>query len=201
MKPSFIECKSLSSQKKILSFFENFLRFSNFWEVSKTYTLQYMLLYRMGNLHQFIGKEFMREIVLELHKWEHLEKKIVDYGNHCGFTIRCLDKDLTPVSLKPKASMRIYKHRYIIHKAERKLMNECVRIISNSIELCALKKDRWIEHLASILGVKVLFTYHPRTKIQEPRKPQVHKTTLVSSATGTFVENNICLQIWWSHIT
>ena len=60
--------------------------------------------------------------------------KISDYKNHRRFLLRCLNKDITPVSLKLKNNIGTYKSKCIIHKTERKLLNKRVRNINNTID-------------------------------------------------------------------
>ena len=50
------------------------------------------------NLH--IKKKVGKESVLHLQKWEHLVKEIADFENHKRFKLKCLSKDITPVSIK-----------------------------------------------------------------------------------------------------
>ena len=60
--------------------------------------------------------------------------KISDYKNYRRFSLRCLSKDITPVSLKLKNNIGTYKSKCIIHNTERKLLNERIRNINNIIE-------------------------------------------------------------------
>ena len=53
-----------------------------------------------------------------------MEMKMVDFQNHRRFTLRCLSKDLIPVSIKLKTTVKTPKGIYIVRKAERMLMNE-----------------------------------------------------------------------------
>ena len=43
------------------------------------------------------------------------------------FTLRCLNTDLVPVSLKLKCPIKGYRAHGIVHKAQRALLNERVR--------------------------------------------------------------------------
>ena len=64
------------------------------------------------------GKESLH-LLLE---WESLQIKDSDYRNHCRFTLRCLSKDLIPVSIILKSTINTRKAKQIIHKAERQLL-------------------------------------------------------------------------------
>ena len=59
--------------------------------------------------------------------------KMVDFQNHRRFTLRCLSKDLIPVSIKLKTTMKTTKGLYIVRKGERMVMNERIRSINNMI--------------------------------------------------------------------
>ena len=53
-----------------------------------------------------------------LWKWERLEIKDSDYRNHLRFTLRCLSKDLIPISVWLKTTVNTRRAKQIIHKAE-----------------------------------------------------------------------------------
>ena len=63
----------------------------------------------MRNLHAFIKQEFGEENVLKLQLWEKVEKKMADYQNHRRFTIKCLKRDIIPVSIKLRTSLHARK--------------------------------------------------------------------------------------------
>ena len=44
-----------------------------------------------------------------LYEWEDLVRKMLDFGNHRRFTIRCLKTGITPVSYKRKNTIRTLK--------------------------------------------------------------------------------------------
>ena len=56
---------------------------------------------------------------------EGLEKLLIrnsDYRNHQIFTLRCIHKGITPVSIRLKTAVRTERARKIIRKAERDLL-------------------------------------------------------------------------------
>ena len=73
---------------------------------------------RMRNLHAFIKQEFGEESVLKLQLWEKAEKKMADYKNHRIFSIKCLKRDIIPVSIKLRTSLHTRKASQIVRKAE-----------------------------------------------------------------------------------
>ena len=73
--------------------------------------------------------------------WSYLMSVLVSGGSSlllsldiCNLMLRCLSKDITPVSLKLKNKIGTYKSKCIIHKTERKLLNKRIRNINNNIE-------------------------------------------------------------------
>ena len=99
----------------------------------------------MRNLHLHIKKEFCKESALLLRKWEHLVRKIADFGSYRKFSLRYLVEGILPVSVKLKNTVRTPKNYEIIIKVERQLLNECARTINNTIQLSSLQRDACIE--------------------------------------------------------
>ena len=60
---------------------------------------------------------------------------MADFKNHRRFTLRCLDSNIIPVSLKLKSNIRKCRAINIIKKTERLLLNERVRTINSTIEM------------------------------------------------------------------
>ena len=52
--------------------------------------------------------------------WERLRLRASDYKNHRIFTLRCLHKELIPVSIKLKSTLKTEKAKKIIRKAEKR---------------------------------------------------------------------------------
>ena len=88
----------------------------------------------MRNIQAKLISEYGQESVRFLRQWETLEMKMVDFQNH-RFTLRCLSKDLIPVSIKLKTTVKTPKGIYILRKAERMLMNERIGLINNTITI------------------------------------------------------------------
>ena len=84
-------------------------------------------------------------------EWERLQFRSSDYKNHRIFSLRCLHKDLIPVSIKLKSTLDTSKARQIIRKAEKDLLQARVKAINNIL----VHVDRQIEEcrakLASII--------------------------------------------------
>ena len=67
----------------------------------------------MRNIHAKLILKYGQESVRFLRQWEKLEMKMADFQNHRRFTLRCLSKDLIPVSIKLKTTVKTTKGRYI----------------------------------------------------------------------------------------
>ena len=91
----------------------------------------------MRNLHNILEKEFGRESVAIFRDWEHHVKKLANFKNHRRFTLRCISQKITPVSLKLKRNITTKRGREIIDKAEKQLLEERVRQINNTIDICS----------------------------------------------------------------
>ena len=66
---------------------------------------------------------------------------MADFQNHRHFSLRCLSKDIIPVSVRLKSNIKTPKGKYIISKAERALLNERIRSINNSITMFTFQRD------------------------------------------------------------
>ena len=95
----------------------------------------------MRNLHSHITTEYdgeSRELFCRL---ERIQLKMADFQNHRRFTLRCLDEEVIPVSIKLKSQVKTPKGLQIIRKAEIALINERVRMINNTINMMSLEFD------------------------------------------------------------
>ena len=101
----------------------------------------------MRNLHAFIKQEFGEESVLKLQLWEKVEKKMANYKNHRRFSIKCLKRDIIPVSIRLRTCLYTRKASQIIRKAEKQLLNECIRSINNTIEINMFRRDAYFHQL------------------------------------------------------
>ena len=66
---------------------------------------------------------------------------MVDFSNHRRFSLRCLSKDLIPVSVRLESNVKTPKGRELIKKAERVLLNERIRSINKSITMFTIQRD------------------------------------------------------------
>ena len=74
-----------------------------------------------------------------------------DFRNRPRFTIKCLKNDIVPVSVRLKTNIRTAKGLEIIRRAEKQLLNECIRSINNHLEIFMIKRDTCINKLKNIV--------------------------------------------------
>ena len=74
-----------------------------------------------------------------------------DYKNHRIFSLRCLHKELIPVSIKLKSTLDTSKARQIIRKAERDLLQARVKAINNILDQVGRQIEECRAKLASII--------------------------------------------------
>ena len=68
-----------------------------------------------------------------------------------SITEQCLKNDIVPVSVRLKTNIRTTKGLEIIRKAEKQLLNECIRTINNQLEMFMIRKDTCINRFKSIV--------------------------------------------------
>ena len=129
----------------------------------------------MRSIHAKIVTEYGQESVRILRRWEKLEMKVSDFQNHRRFTLRCLSKDLTPVSIKLKTTVKTPKGNYIVRKAEKMLLNERVRSINNTINMFKWQIDTCINSLGSYLNMEAMEECHRFINLRREKR---HKNTL-----------------------
>ena len=101
----------------------------------------------MRNLHNILEKEFGRESVAIFRDWEQHVKKLANFKNHRWFTLRCISQKITPVSLRLRRNIPTDRGRKITEKAEKQLLEERVRQINNTIDVCSHLTYTYIEEL------------------------------------------------------
>ncbi len=109
------------------------------------------------NLFNDVRRLYGQSTVKKIRDLENVNKKISRYTNYLTFTHRCKDLNLTPVSLKLKCPIRTNNAKKIIEKAEKELVRERIRVISN--KLISLKTKREVAD-------KDLETLNPEVKAQ-----------------------------------
>ena len=110
----------------------------------------------MRNLHQILLQEYRVEVWHLFRDWERLWLRASDYKNHRIFTLRCIHKDLIPVSINLKSTLKTAKARQIIRKAEKDLLQTRVKAINSMLENVAKQTEECRTQLASIISAQRL---------------------------------------------
>ena len=110
----------------------------------------------MRNLHLILLQEHWIEAWHLFREWERLRLRASDYKNHRIFTLRCLHKDLVPVSIKLKSTLNTSKARQIIRKAEKDLLQARVKAINNILDQVIKQTEDCRTQLASIISAERL---------------------------------------------
>ena len=110
----------------------------------------------MRNLHQILLQEYGVEARHLFRDWERLHLRASDYKNHRIFTLRCLHKDLIPVSIKLKSTLKTVKARQIIRKAEKDLPQARVKAIKSILDNVTKQTEECRTQLASIISAQRL---------------------------------------------
>ena len=107
-----------------------------------------------------VGKILLQEYGVEaqclFRDWERLQLRASDYKNHRIFTLRCIHKDLVPVTIKLKTTIKTTKARQIIRKAEKDLLQTRVKAINSVLDNVTKLTEECRTQLASIISAQRL---------------------------------------------
>ena len=110
----------------------------------------------MRNLHQILLQEYGAEVQCLFRDWERLWFRASDYKNHRIFTLRCIHKDLVPVSIKLKTTIKTAKARQIKRKAEKNLLQTRVKAINSVLDNVTKLTEECRTKLVSIISAQRL---------------------------------------------
>ena len=110
----------------------------------------------MGNLHQIILQEYGLEAWCLFRDWERLQLRETDYKNHRIFTLRCLHKELVPVSIKLKSTLNTARAKKIVRKAEKDLIQARIKSINSILYNVVKQIEECRSQLASIFSTERL---------------------------------------------
>ena len=99
---------------------------------------------------------------------------MADFKNHQRFSLRCLSKDVIPVSIRLKSNIKTPKGQYIIRRAEKALLNERIWSINNTIFMFNCQLDTCITDLEQIISEEDL--KECQNFINTRREARHHKT-------------------------
>ena len=88
--------------------------------------------------------------------WERLRLREIDYKNHRIFTLRCLHRELVPVSLKLKSTLNTTRAKKIIRKAEKELIQARIKSINNILTNVTIQREECRSQLVSIISTERL---------------------------------------------
>ena len=83
----------------------------------------------MRNLHKYVKENYRLEALQLLQLWEKSILRDCNYRNHRRFTLRCISKDIVPVSVRLRSACSKISQGAgkIIEKAEKQLLQDRVR--------------------------------------------------------------------------
>ena len=106
----------------------------------------------MRNLHLITLQEYGIEVRCLFRNWERLWLREIDYKNHRIFTLRCLYRELVPVSPKLKSTLNTTRAKKIIRKAEKELIQARIKSINNILTNVAIQLEQCRSQLVSIIS-------------------------------------------------
>ena len=86
--------------------------------------------------------------------WERLQLRTLDYKNHRISTLRCIHKDLIPVSIKLKSTINTERAKKIVRKVEKDLLQARVKAINSILDNVSKQTELCRSQLASILSTQ-----------------------------------------------
>ena len=110
----------------------------------------------MRNLHQILLQEYGLEVRHLFRDWEKLQLRETDYKNHRIFTLRCLHKDLVPVSIKLKSTLKRDRAKKIVRKTEKDLIQARIKSINSTLNNVAKQTEECRSQLVSIISTERL---------------------------------------------
>ena len=154
----------------------------------------------MRNLHLIILQEFGIEARCLFREWERLWLRSSDYKNHRIFSLRCIHKELIPVSIKLKSTLDTPKARQIIRKAEKDLLQANIKAINNILDQVDRETQDCRAKLTSIISQERLeqcqdfINKVSELRFNKVKQRQINKLNhLVSKKEGNITSNNITL--------
>ena len=151
----------------------------------------------MRNLHLIILQEFGIEARRLLREWERLRLRSSDYKNHRIFSLRCIHKELIPVSIKLKTTLDTPRARHIIRKAEKDLLQARIKAINNILEQVDRESQDCRDKLASIISQERLeqcqdfINKVSELRFNKVKQRQINKLNhLVTKKEGNITINN-----------
>ena len=161
----------------------------------------------MRNLHLILLQEYGIEVRHLFRDWERLQLRTSDYKNHRIFSLRCLHKELVPVSIKLKSTLTTPKARQIIRKAEKDLLQARIKAINNILDQVAKQTEECRAKLASIISAERLSECQgfinkvSEIRFTKVRQRQLNKfNILVIKKEGNITRANAINLTWYNNL-
>ena len=110
----------------------------------------------MRNLHNILLQEDGLEAKRLFRLWEKLILRASKYKNHRIFTLRCLQNDLIPVSIKLKSSLKVARANKILRKAQKELLQTRIKSINYILDNTSKQLEECRSQLAAIISTQRL---------------------------------------------
>ena len=110
----------------------------------------------MRNLHNILLQEDGIEAQCLFRLWEKLRLRASEYKNHRIFTLRCLQNDLIPVSIKLKSSLKVARANKILRKAQKELLQTRIKSINYILDNTSKQLEECRSQLAAIISTQRL---------------------------------------------
>ena len=107
----------------------------------------------MRNIHKIVSDLYRMDTLYLQRDCKKLQIRDSDYRNQGIFTLRCISKGITLVSIRLKTTVRTEKARKIIRKAERDLLQTRVKSINGLLDNQCQTKDLWMSQLVSKISI------------------------------------------------
>ena len=156
-----IKCGIVDSN--VVRFFSDLMKSSSSWMkaslqhqkccIWRIFLLQLDYYNRMRNLYKFVKVNHRLEALQLLWEWQKKVIKDSNYKNHRRFTLRCISKDLIPISvrLNSTSNSRSRSAKEIIRRAEKHLLQDRIKYINGILHNTEVKVDSWRSRLLSIV--------------------------------------------------
>ena len=76
---------------------------------------------------------------------------MADFKNHRRVLVKCLSKDIIPVSVELRSNIKIPRGLNTIKKVERALLNERIRTVNNTLDMLECHRDTYMNKLSIVL--------------------------------------------------
>ena len=110
----------------------------------------------MRNLHNILLQEDGIEARRLFRLWEKLRIRASEYKNHRIFTLRCLQNDLIPVSIKLKSTLKSTRANKILRKADKDLLQARIKTINFILDNTSKQLEECRSQLVAIISTQRL---------------------------------------------